>query len=291
MSRTPKAGLDYFSFDVHSDNKIKLIEAEFGLLGFAVIVKLWQIIYAERGYYCEFDEEVALLFASQNKLGGNVVSEIVEAAIKRGIFDKGMYDKYKILTSHGIQSRYLEAKRRGTRVVIEDRYLLLSASEISDNVYINGFFVDNNGINVYKNTQRKEKERKENKIKEKESNTPAREAYGKYKNVLLSYQELEKLKETFSDWDKKIERLSYAIEVHGYKYNNHFAVILEWAESDKEPKSKRSASVRKSPLNNYEDANELDYDELEQIILDNMMAENEEGKGEDDDGEKEEPKC
>ena len=271
MSRPIKAGLDYFSFDVHSDNKLKLIGAEFGLTGFAVIVKLWQIIYAERGYYCEFDEEVALLFASENGVGGNVVSEIVGAAIKRGIFDKGMYDNYKILTSHGIQARYLEAKRRGTRVVIEKRYLLLSSAEFSDNVYINEVFVDNNSINVYKSTQRKEKEIKENKIKENESIAQVQKhAHGKYKNVFLSVDEFAELQITFSDWKEKIEHLSYAIEVHGYKYNNHFAVIHEWAEKDKEAENKRR--TKRNPFDNYDDGNRRDYTDLDERVMDEILS-------------------
>lgn len=44
MARPQKVGLDYFELDCHMDEKIELIEAEFGLKGFAVIVKLYQSI-------------------------------------------------------------------------------------------------------------------------------------------------------------------------------------------------------------------------------------------------------
>ena len=40
-----KSGLEYFPLDVVLDDKFELIEAEFGLTGFAVIVKLFQKIY------------------------------------------------------------------------------------------------------------------------------------------------------------------------------------------------------------------------------------------------------
>ena len=46
-------GIPYFPLDVYVDDKIRLIEAEFGLKGFAVIVKLYQKIYGGFGYYCE----------------------------------------------------------------------------------------------------------------------------------------------------------------------------------------------------------------------------------------------
>ena len=77
MARPIKNGLDYFPMDVVCNDKIELIEAEFGLTGFATVVKLFQKIYGERGYYCEWTDEVALLFGKKNGLGSNVVSEIV----------------------------------------------------------------------------------------------------------------------------------------------------------------------------------------------------------------------
>lgn len=45
MARPLKEGLDYFSLDCYMDSKVKLIQAEYGLKGFAIVVKLWQMIY------------------------------------------------------------------------------------------------------------------------------------------------------------------------------------------------------------------------------------------------------
>ena len=70
-----KSGIDYLPLDVHLDQKWQLIEAEFGLAGFAVVVKLLQRIYGQEGYYGDYNEEVALLFSRECGLGGNVVSE------------------------------------------------------------------------------------------------------------------------------------------------------------------------------------------------------------------------
>ena len=143
-----KSGIDYFPLDVHLDDKFKLIEAEFGLTGFAVIVKLYQRIYGERGYYCEWTNEVALLFAREVGVGGNVVSQIVSAAVKRGIFDKDMYDKYGILTSKGIQSRYFEAVSRRVNVSVENAYLLVCHAPARKSVNISGKNVCRNEENA-----------------------------------------------------------------------------------------------------------------------------------------------
>ena len=151
-----KSGLDYFPLDVHLDEKFELIEAEFGLTGFAVVVKLLQRIYGQQGYYCEWTREVALLFGRTCGLGGNVVSEIVEAAIRRGIFDKALYDRYHILTSAGIQKRYLEAVSRRKSASVEERYLLLCNTQNFENVSISSENVCNFEKNVYISEQRKE---------------------------------------------------------------------------------------------------------------------------------------
>ena len=128
MARPKKVGLDYFPLDTVLDTKFELIEAEFGLQGFAIIVKLLQKIYREFGYYCEWDTEVALLFSKRNNVGCNVVSETISSAIKRGIFDKAIYDKYHILTSEDIQVRYISAKRANFSI-IKNEYLLISVPE------------------------------------------------------------------------------------------------------------------------------------------------------------------
>ena len=131
-----KSGIDYFPLDVTLNAKFELIEAEFGLTGFGVVVHLLQEIYGKAGYYIEWTEEVALLFARKVGLGGSVVSEIVEASIRRGMFDKEKYDKYHVLTSKGIQERYFEAVSRRKTLEVDYNILLVDVAQILPNVYI-----------------------------------------------------------------------------------------------------------------------------------------------------------
>ena len=56
--------------------------------------------------------------------------------------------------------------------------------------------------------------------------------YGEYKNVLLTDEEVEKLKAKFPDWETRIETLSQGIEMKGYKYKSHYLAILKWAERE-----------------------------------------------------------
>lgn len=162
-----KDGIPYFPLDTLLDSKFELIEAEFGLTGFGVVVKLYQSIYGQQGYYLEWTDEVALLFARKIGLGGSVVSEIVSASIKRGIFDQRLYENYQVLTSKGIQERYFEAVSRRKKVEVKERYLLVPATQKYKNVDIKRENADILEENVDILKQRKEEKRKGEKISAK----------------------------------------------------------------------------------------------------------------------------
>jgi predicted phage replisome organizer len=67
---------------------------------------------------------------------------------------------------------------------------------------------------------------------------PARHKYGEYKNVLLSDNELEKIKQEYPDWEKRIETLSGYIASTGKTYKSHYATIRNWARRDQEKQKK-----------------------------------------------------
>lgn len=145
-----KDGIDGFFLNCQLDEKFELIEAEFGLKGFAILIKLFQRIYGEHGYYCEYNSDISLLLAAKwniasssggagnshrqlpvaenSSTGGchNLIDHVVSASIRRGIFDKTMFEKYGILTSFGIQRRYKTATRKRVDVVWKEEYLLLN---------------------------------------------------------------------------------------------------------------------------------------------------------------------
>lgn len=153
-------GLRSFLFDVYPGDPFEFIEAEYGLKGFAVVVKLFQKIFGERGYYCEWTNDVALLFSRRIGEGGNVVSEIVTSAVSRGIFDGEMFKQHSILTSEDIQMKYFQAVKRWKKVELIKQYLLLDPTIYLKNVSIIDKNVDINIENVYTPKTRKVKERK-----------------------------------------------------------------------------------------------------------------------------------
>lgn len=157
MGRFLKSGVDYFTLDCHFEDNVKLVEAEFGIKGFGVIIKLWQKIYSDKGYYTKWSRPVALLFAQSCGVGISVVEEVVKASLREGVFNQKLYDKYGILTSAGIQKRYAEATRKREFVNFEKAYLLIAApknaiySAINDeNSAINGVFSEESKLNESK---------------------------------------------------------------------------------------------------------------------------------------------
>ena len=170
MARPVKRGLDYFPFDVINNTKIELIEAEFEATGFAIVVKLLQKIYGEEGYFCPWGDEVALLFAKNSGVALDKVIKIVNAAVKRGIFNKELFEKYEILTSEDIQERYVKAKRNGSSFINKD-YLLIALPENNINAEETQVNTEETPVNSVKTPikKRKENKSKENQNKEKES--------------------------------------------------------------------------------------------------------------------------
>ena len=56
--------------------------------------------------------------------------------------------------------------------------------------------------------------------------------YGEYSNVLLTDDELSKLRSEYPDWNERIERLSAYIASKGTKYKSHYATIRNWARKE-----------------------------------------------------------
>lgn len=65
-----KRGLEYFSIDtdIELNDKIALIEAKHGAIGFTVLIKLLIKIYGDNGYYYDWNERTKLIFSRRINL-------------------------------------------------------------------------------------------------------------------------------------------------------------------------------------------------------------------------------
>lgn len=105
---------------------------------------------------------------------------------------------------------------------------------------------------------------KEKNIIKKESGSvkKVKHKYGEYNNVLLTDEELERLKSEYQDWEERVERLSAYVESTGKSYKSHYATIRCWARKD----VGKSMNKPKSRFNNAPER-EYNMDDLERQML------------------------
>ena len=123
MARPKKQGIDYFPLDVDffSNVKIRKIARACGSQSTSILICLLCNIYKDNGYYILWDEDLPFVIADSVGVSEGAVKEVILKAIQVGFFDKDIYEKHKVLTSYGIQSRFKSAvyKREEIEYIVE----------------------------------------------------------------------------------------------------------------------------------------------------------------------------
>lgn len=124
--RPSKQGIDYFPMDVgfFTDVKIRKISRACGPQSTSVLICLLCNIYKDEGYYILWDEDLPFVIADTVGVSEGAVKEVLQKAIQVGFFDTELYEKYKILTSSGIQKRFLLATYQRKETSIIPEYLI-----------------------------------------------------------------------------------------------------------------------------------------------------------------------
>jgi DnaD/phage-associated family protein len=258
MARPIKEGLDYFPLDVDidQDDKIQVIEALHGVGGFGVVIKLLMKIYKE-GYFYEWNNREQILFSKRVNVNINEVNVIVNDCIKEGLFSKEIFEANHVLTSKGIQRRYLEAAKRRKELEFRKELFLLDIAAIKNilgssktNIYLidvnnnrinvynnsnNGVNVNINGVNANINTQRKEKERKEKERKENNITDAAVNAFDFYEQnfgVLSSFI-ADDLGQWIDDLNQElvIRAMQKALEQNKRQWGYVKSILNDWAKN------------------------------------------------------------
>ena len=178
MARPRKDGLDYFPLDVNflSDLKIKKIIRAYGAQAVAVVMSVLTTVYRDNGYFATYDDDLIFIIADELKLEDGYVKDVIEKMIEVEFLDKKQKEENKILTSIGIQERYLKACERRVKTTLNATYNLLNDSsnelpqtESTDKESFCKHKPHSTGVNDSEGTQSKVKESKEKDSKEKES--------------------------------------------------------------------------------------------------------------------------
>ena len=93
--------------------------------------------------------------------------------------------------------------------------------------------------------------------------------YGEYNNVLLTDEELAKLKNEFTDWAERIERLSSYIASTGKSYKSHYVTIRNWAKKDAE---KPKVQIKPTRFNNISGRSDNERSAWERMQLQKQVA-------------------
>ena len=180
MARPTAKGVEYFPLNVNfiNDLKVRKLLLSCGAEAIAVLIYLLSTIYKDEGYYVEIHEDEIDLIALDVNVTPEFVLEVINKACEVRFFDVNLYNNFNILTSKGIQERYLKITERRKNSVVITQFNLINVYINSVNVNNNSIIVNNNSINVYDNEQSKVKKRKVQKSTEKSlSNDSVKNVY------------------------------------------------------------------------------------------------------------------
>lgn len=168
------------------------------------------------------------------KLAINALEQLNMVCTDNGFFSIAGWNEYQNI--EGMEKIREQTRQRVTAHRQKQKALAAAAqSNVTCNVTVTQSNATEEDIDIDKE---KEKEYRDmgasapNPSPSHKPKKPVKHKYGEYANVLLTDDELEKLKEAFSDWQDRIERLSGYIASTGKAYKSHYATIRNWARKD-----------------------------------------------------------
>lgn len=128
MARPKKTGLDYYPLDVDIVKDIKvrrLLKKMDKARALGVYTYILCNIY-KNGYYIDLDEDTTFIISEDLYEEEKYIQDVIQYSIEVGLFDKEMFESYKVLTSYGIQMRYQKVQTNLKRCSLIDKYDLIS---------------------------------------------------------------------------------------------------------------------------------------------------------------------
>lgn len=105
-------------------------DAERGMAAYGRLVCLLQRVYRD-GFYLKVTKVARIRLLDVTGLDDKGLDDFLELCLECELFDRRMWEEHGVITSHGIQSRYFRARKRGTDGLDPEdyRYLLPPFSE------------------------------------------------------------------------------------------------------------------------------------------------------------------
>lgn len=132
--RPPKESLDFSSWDVSildNDEKLDMLIDSQGIGAFTIYFYLCQKAYGTKGYYLEWSYSRCATIARKLGKGASAdyIKNVVDKCFQCCLFDKKLFELHGILTSKGIQRRFVTVAKERTSPKINAKYWLLDDEE------------------------------------------------------------------------------------------------------------------------------------------------------------------
>lgn len=172
MARPVKDGLDYFPKDTgfYRNRKIRALIGRFGTDGVALYDYILCEIYGDKGFFTTVDDAFIDIAAADLGMSPEKIGLILDYLLNKSmLLDGTLFKTVKVLTSHGIQTRYQEAVRQRAvkrGICVDGKLWLLNEAETESFIQVRqveGFSRNNpdkSGNNVGLSMEESPKERK-----------------------------------------------------------------------------------------------------------------------------------
>lgn len=120
MASIEKKGIRYFNIECEHEDKLEYILAKHGIAGYGIVIQLWRKIYQIEGYFCDWKEKNKYLFAKNIGVSVEELNLVIDTCFEEKIFNEEKFKEYHVLTSAGVQKRWLkivkDCKRKDTDI-------------------------------------------------------------------------------------------------------------------------------------------------------------------------------
>jgi hypothetical protein len=226
MARPKKEGMDYFPHDTDAvnDEKIESLRFLYGNDGYAFYFILLERIYRAKEFELDIsDAETIQILCRKVGVNEEKFHQILQTSLKRGCFDKEVYEERNVLTSNGIKNRSSVVVEK--RVKMRDNY----KGKVSD--------AETTPETHSETTQSKVKESKEKKSKTNKN------IYAEF--VSMTEEQYSKLIQEFGEdgANERIDRLNLYKGSTGKKYKDDYLTILNWERKNKQSQPKNQKQI------------------------------------------------
>lgn len=230
MARPKKEGMDYFPHDTDAvnDEKIEALRMLYGNDGYAFYFILLERIYRTPNFELDISDAETIQILSR-KVGVNeeVFDKILKTSLKRGCFDKELFEEKGVLTSSGIKKRANVVVEK--RVKMRDKYSIDKDKVVSD--------AETPPETTEETPQRKVKESKEKESKGKKSSSSPKRVYDEqsnhyqlafrlYQNILINHPDYKE--PNLQSWANDVRLMMEQDK----RSEEQISYLMDWVQND-----------------------------------------------------------